>query len=159
MLRLRGWQAKLRARSAQLEDDLRDVTRRVQEWRLTADTATANQLPPTIIEHIDKTSRALTEATDQLYAVRNRMLTLHYRIAAMQIAVDQVQEDIARVAEQRRHDFLTFDTVPIWQARAGVAAGGQQPTVTSSVLTQYPDVVWYYLASVSTQLTMQGVVL
>jgi hypothetical protein len=29
--------------------------------------------------------------------------------------------------------------------------------VTSSVLTPYPDVVWYYLASVSTQLTVQGV--
>ena len=29
--------------------------------------------------------------------------------------------------------------------------------MTSSVLTPYPDVVWYYLASVSTQLTVQGV--
>ena len=156
-LRLRGWQVKLRARSAQLEDDLRDVTRRAQEWRLTADATTTAQWPHAIIEHIGKTSMALTEATDQLYAVRNRMLTLHYRIAAMQIAVDQVQEGLTRVAEQRRHDFLTFDTVPIWQARAGAAAGGQQPTVTSSVLTPYPDVVWYYLASVSTQLTVQGV--
>jgi hypothetical protein len=65
-LQLRGWQAKLRARSTQLEDDLRDVTRRAQEWRLTADAATANQLPQTIIEHIGKTSVALTEATDRL---------------------------------------------------------------------------------------------
>jgi small-conductance mechanosensitive channel len=114
--RLSEWSATVERRTAAVENAISRIQEMEETWRVTADAAEHDDLPPAVVSEIAAVRDSVTDFGSSLRDQRARLLTLASQIGALQARVVDRLADIDTAAARQRRSLLSADAPPLWVA-------------------------------------------
>ena len=111
---LSEWSAAVGRRTADVEKALSRLQEIEETWRLTAQDAARDDVPPAVLSEIAAVRSSVTDFGSSLRAQRARLLTLASEIGTLQAKVVDRLADIDAAAAAQRRSLLSPDVPPLW---------------------------------------------
>ncbi len=151
--RLDGWQTVLKQRSNDLHNDVIALRKESETWQTTKEGAAQQQLPPDLLEEIDRNLRLIQETEQAVLARRNEILKLQGGVAALSIELDQLDDELRTASDTERAMLFRLDAPPIWKPAEAkpVLSAPAEPETAPQTLEILRFYLWSLLAVMASQ--------
>jgi small-conductance mechanosensitive channel len=113
--RLDRWLSDLASESSALDESLDGLETRLALWRLTRDSESSISLPPALMQQINDTIKALTDAEREVRSARDTILSLQAQVAQQKSDVDEMAVKLHQEISKRTMNVVGIDSPPIWK--------------------------------------------
>jgi small-conductance mechanosensitive channel len=149
-----AWRATLAGRISAIGEELNELSRLRQAWRLTEERAAQDRLPGRVVAGITQVVSNLEETQATLFDHRGRLLLVSYRIADIETKCRNRIDLAAGEAERIRARLTVADAAPLWDPTAISEADDRLGDKVKTTLSDYMRSIKAYVQIESTRMLL-----